>query len=327
MKAAFSVGSGKFEVRDVAAPQPREGEALVRVKACGICGSDKSGLAKATVRETISGHELSGVVEGVDSTDAIAVGQEVIVDPIIPCGECKYCRAERTFLCTHRQGVIGYGVGGGFAECVCVPPRCLYPKPGNIDFAEASMAEPLAVAVGAAHSRSIAALDCVVFGAGAIGTMLAQVLKARGADNVFVVDIDQGHLDVARQLGDFIAINAADGSAWDAIGDAAPKVAYDVVGHSDAVVARALDVLAPQGALVCIGMPNEGALKMDIIEKKALSVIRTEGVSIAEMREAVSLLASGEVNVKPLVTGRFALERIEEAFQASLSGIKVVVEP
>ncbi len=327
MEAAFSLGSGRFEIRNVPTPEPKQGEALVRVKACGICGSDKSGLARPTVREIVSGHELSGVVERVNATDAVAVGQEIIADPIIPCGECKYCKVERTFLCSNRQGVIGYGVGGGFAEYVCIPARCLYPKPTNIDFAEASMAEPLAVAVGAAHLRDVTALDCIVFGAGAIGTMLAQVLKTCGADNVLVVDVNENHLAIARQTGDFITINATDESAWNALEGTEVKVAYDVVGHSSAVTARALDVLPPQGALICIGAPNPGALRLDVIEVKGLSVIRTMGVSIAEMRQAVNLLASGDVHVKPLVTGRFPLERIEEAFQASLGSIKVVVEP
>ena len=327
MKAAFCVGAGKFEIRDVPMPEPAKEEALIRIKACGICGSDKRALASGRASSNIPGHELSGVVERVDSTLGVAKDQEVVADPIIPCGECKYCTAERTFFCTQRRGVIGYGAGGGFAEYVAVPVRCLYPKPANIDFAEASLAEPLAVAVGAAHLRDATAHDCVVFGAGAIGTMLALVLKAEGAGHVYLVDIDEGHLDIAKQLGDFVTINAADESAWAAIEGAAPKVAYDVVGNSRAVTAKAVDILPASGALVLIGAPPEGALDIEMIEKKTLSVIRTQGVSIAEMREAVRLLASGDVNVKPLVTGRFPLERIGDAFQASLTGIKVVVEP
>jgi len=308
-------------------PEPRKGEALVRVKACGICGSDKSALAAVQARNNIPGHELSGVVEYAHSTDDIVIGQEVVADPILPCGECKYCRAGRTSFCRHRKGTIGYGAGGGFAEYVCVPVNCLYPKPANIDFAEASMTEPLGVAINGANLRNPTALDCLVFGAGAIGTMLAQVLKLRGADRVYLADIDEGHLDIARQLGDFVTINAAEQSAWDAIEDADINVAYDVVGRSGTVVAKALEVLNERGALVFIGAQTEGAVSMDTVEKKTLSLIQTEGVSIAEMREAVSLLGSGQVNVRPLITGRFSLEHMEAAFQASLTGIKVVVEP
>lgn len=327
MKAAFCIGSGKFEIRDVPMPEPGEDEALIRVEACGICGSDKRALAGDGSRANIPGHELSGVVEQVAPGLGVAEGQEIVADPIMFCGECKYCAAERTFFCTQRRGVIGYGAGGGFGEYVAVPVRCLYPKPANIDFAEASLAEPLAVAVGAAHLRDVTARDCIVFGAGAIGAALAQVLKVQAADQVYVVDIDDSHLAIARQLGDFVTINATDESAWHALGETAPKVAYDVVGSSRAVTAKALDILPANGALVLIGAPPEGALDIETIESKALSVIRTQGVSIAEMREAVRLLASGDVNVRPLVTGRFPLEGIEDAFQTALTGIKVVVEP
>lgn len=327
MKAAFCIGSGKFEIRDVPRPQPGEREALVRVRACGICGSDKSALARAQARNNIPGHELSGVVEYADPGDDVAIGQEVVVDPVLPCGECKYCKAGRTSFCMHRKGTIGYGAGGGFAEYVSVPLCCLYPKPANIDFAEASMTEPLGVAVNGANLRDATGLDCLVFGAGAIGTMLAQVLKRRGADTVYIADVDEGHLDIARQLGDFVTINARDESAWDAVKDADIKVAYDVVGGSAAVAARALSVLAERGALVFIGAQKEGAVSMATVEERALSLIQTEGVSIAEMREAVSLLGSGQVNVKPLISARFSLDDIEGAFQASLTGIKVVVEP
>ena len=327
MRAAFCVGSGRFEVRDVPRPEPKDDEALIRIRACGICGSDKRALAGEKASANIPGHELSGVVDQVAAGLGVAEGQEVVADPILFCGECKYCAAERTFFCTQRGGVIGYGAGGGFAEYVAAPVRCLHPKPGNIGFAEASLVEPLAVAVGAVRLRDVAAHDCIVFGAGAIGTMLAQVLKARAADQVYVVDIDESHLEIARQLGDFVTINAENASAWDAIGAMAPKMAYDVVGSSHVVTAKALDLLPANGTLVLIGPPPEGALDIEPIEKKTLSVIRTQGVSIAEMREAVRLLAGGDVSVGPLVTGRFPLERIEDAFQASLTGIKVVVEP
>jgi len=327
VKAAFCIGSGKFEIRDVPAPQPRKGQALVRVKACGICGGDKRALAAESVPERISGHELSGVVEQVSSDGGFAVGDEVAVDPVCFCGECKYCRAGRTSLCQNRDGVIGYGAGGGFAEYVCVPVRSLCPKPSAIDFAEASMIEPLGVALRGAGQRDVTTFDCIVFGAGAIGAMLAQVLKLRGADRVYIVDIRESHLDAARQLGDFVTVNARDESPWDALEDADIRAAYDVVGKSSDVLDRAVSLLRPTGALIQIGAHTPGALRMDVLDKKNLTLIRSAGVDIGEIREAADLLGSGQVRVGPLITDRFPLERIEDAFAASLDGIKVVVEP
>lgn len=325
MKAAFCTGPGSFEIRDVPAPEPGAGEALIRVKACGICGSDKRTVNKPS--EKISGHEVSGVVEQVEAAGEIAVGQEVVVDPMITCGECRYCVVGRTFSCLNRRGAIGYGAGGGFSEYVCAPLHCLHRKPANISFAEAAVAEPLAVAVGASQLRDVRAHDCIVFGAGAIGNLLAQVLKVRGARTVFLADINESHLDVARQLGDFVTINAADESAWEAVGDIHPHLAYDVVGGAPDVTARAMAMLPFTGALVQIGAPAPGALDLSTIEGKRLSVIWTQGVSVTEMREAVRLMESGEVKIAPLITGRFPLVRIEDAFAAAMTGIKVIVEP
>ena len=327
MKAAFCTGSGKFEIRDVPRPTPREGEALLRVKACGICGSDKREFSSPSVKDRISGHEVSGVVEQADGSGSIGVGDDVVVDPLCFCGECKYCRLGRTSFCKQLKGVVGYGVGGGFAEYLCAPFTSLCPKPSQIDFAEASMTEPLGVAVRGAAQTDPTGHDCIVFGAGAIGSMLAQVLALRGASRVYVVDIHDTHLAAARQLGDFTTVNARRDADWEAVREADIRVAYDVVGKSTDVLTKAVAVLQRGGALVLIGVQEPGGLRMEDTEAKGLSVIRSAGVHITEMREATDLLGSGQVKVQPLITGRFPLDRIEEAFEASLTGIKVVVEP
>lgn len=327
MKAAFCTGSGKFDIREVARPDPRPGEARLRVKACGICGSDKREFNSANVKDRISGHEISGVVEQTNKAKDIAVGDEVVVDPLCFCGECRYCLLGCTSFCKQPKGVVGYGAGGGFAEHVCVPLTSLCPKPASIDFAEASMTEPLGVALRGASQTDVAGHDCIVFGAGAIGSMLAQVLALRGANRVYVVDIHDTHLAAARQLGDFVTINAGRDADWSVLSDADLRAAYDVVGKSAEVLKKAVAVLQQRGTLVLIGVQEPGVLTMDDIENKTLSLIRSAGVHITEMREAVSLLGSGQVKVGPLITGRFPLDRIEGAFEASLTGIKVVVEP
>ncbi len=328
MKAAYGLGSFRFEIRDVPTPKPTEGQALIRVKACAICGSDKHEHGQPKVADRLSGHEVSGIVEEVVGPDADAQpGDAVALAPLWFCGECKYCAAGRTSSCLRPGGVIGYGKGGGFAEYIVAPVRTLCPKPAALSFREAALTEPLAVAVRGVNMIDVAAHDCIVFGAGAIGLMLAQVLRARGADQVFIVDIDEQHLALARELGPFITIQANGASQWEQLSQGDVRVAFDAVGHAPAVTQKAVEVVKPGGSCVLIGAQDPDVLKATGFERKNVSLLFSVGVHMSEMQEASRLMETGAVDVKPLLTGAFPLDRIADAFEAARKGIKVIVEP
>ena len=328
MKAAYGLGSLRFEIRDTPMPEPTEGQALIEVKACAICGSDKHEHGQAKVADRISGHEISGgVQEVVGAQTDVRPGDEVALAPLWFCGECKYCAAGRTSSCLRPEGVIGYGKGGGFAEHIVAPVRTLCPKPASVSFREAALTEPLAVALRAASLLDVAAHDCIVFGAGAIGLMLAQVLKVRGAGQVYVVDILEEHLALVRALGDFSTIQANDAAEWAKLDRGDVRVAFDAVGRAPAVTQKAVDVVKRGGACVLIGAQDPDVLKATGFERKNVSLLFSVGVHMSEMREASQLMETGRVDVKPLLSGAYPLDRIAEAFEAAQRGIKVIVEP
>lgn len=328
MRAAYGLGSLRFELREIAVPEPTEGQALVRVKACAICGSDKHEHSQAEVADRVSGHEISGVVERVAGTATdLEPGDEVCLAPLWFCGKCKYCAVGRTSSCISPEGVIGYTMPGGFAEYTTAPVRTMCPKPSGISFEQAALTEPLAVAVRAVSILDVAAHDCLVFGAGAIGLMLAQVLKTRGAGQIFLTDIDEGHLELANQLGDFVTLQSDDPAQWRKLEAADIRIAFDAVGNVPAITQRAVERVKPGGACVLIGAQDPDVLAATDFAHKRISLLFSEGVHMSEMDEASRLMQTGEVDLGPLLSGTYPLERIEDAFEAARSGVKVIVEP
>ena len=150
-----------------------------------------------------------------------------MVHPIIGCGECDVCRRGVWDQCKKRR-VVAYGLPGAFAEYVAVPARNLWKKPENISDAEAALAEPLAVAVHGTDLVAPQGKNVLVFGAGTIGLMVAQILAARGAEKVFITDINADHLKVADQLGYMTAFRADQPDAWETISGTDIQIAFDV---------------------------------------------------------------------------------------------------
>src|SRR5271167_1346386 len=199
MKALLLSEYKHLAVADLPEPAPGHGEVLVRVAACGICGSDVHGYDGSSGRRIppiVMGHEAAGRIAklGAGVTE-FAEGDRVTFDSTIYCGDCDPCRRAEVNLCDHRQ-VLGvscpdYRRAGAFAEYVVVPSRVLYRLPDNLSFAEAAMLEAVAVAV---HAVSLAEISpdsaALVIGAGMIGLLVMQALRAAGWSRVFVADID-----------------------------------------------------------------------------------------------------------------------------------------
>ena len=328
MRAAFGLGSCGFELREVPKPVPENGQARIRVEACGICGSDKNEHRKETVAQRISGHEVSGIVEEIAGPEAcgVSLGSRVSLSPLWHCGACRHCQSGRTSFCLNPGGVLGYGKGGGFAEEVAVPVRTMIPIPDGLSPHQTCMTEPLAVAVRAAGLVDVGGQNCTVFGAGTIGLLLGQVLRVRGAHRVWVVDIDTDHLAIAEALG-LTPVQAQNEDIWAELAEDPPGVVFDAVGHVPSIAQKALGLVARDGACVFIGPQDPNAVKASGFERKKISLLYSVGVHISEMAEAVRLMADGQVDVGPLQTGTYPLDQIESAFQAARKGIKVILEP
>src|SRR5271170_2034904 len=211
MKALLLSKYKKLDVTtDMPRPTPGRGEVLIRIAACGICGSDVHGYDGSSGRRIpplVMGHEASGTVAEVgDGVRQFGAGDRVTFDSTVYCGECEYCRAGDVNLCDSRQ-VVGVSCGdyrrhGAFAEYVVVPERIVYRLPDELGFAEAAMLE--AVSVGL-HAVRVAELNggetALVIGAGMIGLLTLQAARAAGCSRVFIADLDPTRLELAREMG------------------------------------------------------------------------------------------------------------------------------
>src|SRR5208283_4219215 len=210
MKALLLSAYKQLDIVNMPAPMPVEDELLIRIRACGICGSDVHGYDGSTGRRLppiVMGHEAAGIVEAVGgAVEDFCPGDHVTFDSTVFCGRCFYCRRGLVNLCDHRE-VIGASTPefrrmGAFAEYVTVPARVAYSLPDNMPFEYAALVEAVSVAVHAMSLTAVALDDTVfVVGAGMIGLLTLQAAKLAGAGRVFVIDLDNSRLKRARDLG------------------------------------------------------------------------------------------------------------------------------
>jgi L-iditol 2-dehydrogenase len=313
MKALLLSKYMQLEMAEVATPAAGAGEVLVRVGACGICGSDVHGYDGSSGRRIppiVMGHEAAGRIAGVGAgVTGLAEGDRVTFDSTIYCGACGYCKRGEVNLCDHRQ-VLGVSCGdysraGAFAEFVVVPARVVYKLPESVSFAEAAMLEAVAVAI---HGVSLAEISAestaLVVGAGTIGVLILQALRAAGCRRVFVSDVDATRLKMAKELG-AAEVLLADGDVVAQIlqrtGGVGVDVAMEAVGRNETVNA-AIASVRKGGTVVLVGnIAPEVTLPL---QKVVTRQIRVQGscASAGEYPEAIKLMASGAIRVKPLIT-------------------------
>ncbi len=309
MRAIVLDRPGSFRVAEVPDPAPRAGEVIVRVDACGICGTDLHILAgefPPTPYPITPGHEFAGqiVAIGQDSTPGLAEGDRVAVDPSLYCGWCRRCRAGRGNLCAN-WGAIGDTVSGAFAEYVAVPAANVYRLPDHVDGQRGAMAEPLACAVhGLRRLGAVMGESAVVVGAGPMGLLLLQLLVRAGSSSVAVVDKVGARLDAARNLGAARAVASAeelDGARFD--------VAVDATGVP-AAIESALGLLDRGGRLLVFGVaPAEAGIAVspfrvyndEITIVGSMAILRSFGA-------AVDLLASRAIDPGPLLSPPLPLD-------------------
>ncbi len=347
MKALLLSSPGALAVVDVDTPSPAAGEVLVRVVACGVCGSDVHGFTGSTGRRIppiVMGHEAAGTVEAVGPGVAdLPVGSRVALDSTVSCGACVYCTTDRENLCTHRQ-VLGVSCGiyrrhGCFAEYVCVPRRILHRIPDSVDFVSAALLEPLTIALHAVNlgDAGPGTRSAVVVGAGTIGLACVAALKARGVRRIAAIDFDGSRLTEARRLGateTFCAgpdagRQAADWGTSSADGDGADLV-IEAVGAT-APVKTAIDAATRGGTVVLVGnvSPSIELPLQQVVTRQ----IRLQGSCCAAgcYPEAIRLVAEKKVDlsgfvsrVAPLVEGPELFARLHRQ-EPGL--VKVVLQP
>ncbi len=265
MKALVLKEYMRLSFEDVPKPVTQRDGVLVRVRACGICGSDVHGMDGSTGRRIppiIMGHEAAGVIAdlGPDAS-GFRVGDRVTFDSTVYCGSCFYCCRGQINLCDKRR-VLGvscedYRWDGAFAEYVAVPQRILYRLPEGISFEQAAMVEPCAIAFHAVARTTVRLGDtAVVVGSGIIGLFVIQALRASGCGKVIAVDVDQQRLELAGRLGADLVLNSARVDIAAAVGEQTDgrgaDLAYEAVGISESLK-TAVASLRKGGALALIG--------------------------------------------------------------------------
>jgi len=326
MKACVLHAVGELRCEEVPNPSPKTDEALLAVRACGVCGSDIPRVfGKGAYRfPTIPGHEFAGeVVDVGPDTDRGLIGKRVAVFPLIPCRKCPLCEIGAYAQCEDYD-YLGSRSDGAFAEYVCAPIWNLIPVPENVSFEEAAMVEPAAVSAHALRQAGIDLGDVVlIFGAGPIGLMLGMWAGIWGAAKTLLLDIDEDRLGFARGLGFEQVFNPSRGNAIDWLKGIAPHGADLVVEASGSLAAFEQCMLSarPFGRVVLMGNP---AGEMKLSQKAYWAILRNElkvrgtwnsifsALPDNEWELALDCMASGRFDVKPLITDRVVLEELPE---------------
>ena len=314
MKALVLKEYNHLVYEEVPEPRINPDEVLVRIKACGICGSDVHGMDGSTGRRIpplIMGHEASGVImeTGANVKD-FSKGDRVTFDSTIYCGTCHFCRLGLINLCDNRR-VLGvscddYRQNGAFAEYVAVPRYILYRLPEMLTFERAALVEPLSVALHAVGRVPLSPDDtAVVVGAGMIGLMVVQALRAAGCGYIVAVDIDRNRLDLAGELG---ADMVLDFNKCDVIrevlkmtGDCGADLAFEVVGIAP-TVKTAVSTLRKGGSLVLVGNLSPVAeLPLQEVVTREVTLYGS-CASCGEYPECLDMIARGAVNVDALIS-------------------------
>ncbi|WCJ60064.1 galactitol-1-phosphate 5-dehydrogenase [Fontisphaera persica] len=343
MKALLLTDYRRLEVADFPAPTPGPDELLVRVRACGICGSDIHGYDGSSGRRIpplIMGHEAAGVVEAVGgAVSRFQPGDRVTFDSTVYCGQCAYCRAGQINLCDRRQ-VLGVSCGeyrrhGAFAEYVVVPERTAVALPEDLSFVHAALVEPVSIAVHAVNRLPIRLGDsAAVVGTGMIGLLVVQALRLAGCGKIVALDVEPRKLALARELGADAALDARDPEAPAQVaamtGGRGVDVAVEAVGAA-APVQLAIRCLRKGGALGLVGnvTPNI-ELPLQAVVTRELTLYGS-CASQGEYPACLELLRRGAMRVEPLISARIPLEAapqwFERLYQREPGLLKVIVEP
>jgi L-iditol 2-dehydrogenase len=312
MKALLLSEYRRLVVAELAVPEPGPGEVLIRVAACGICGSDVHGYDGSSGRRIppiVMGHEAAGTIARIgEGVSGWAVGDRVTVDSTIYCGQCAPCLRGQINLCDRRE-VLGVSCGeyrryGAFAEFVVVPARIMHGLPETLSFSEAALLEAVAVAMHAVALVPIAAgSTALVVGAGTIGLLLQQALRLAGCERVFVADVDATRLKLSRELGATKTLSATEylHQQIAELTGGGVDVAVEAVGKTE-TIKTAIDCTRKGGNVVLVGnISPEITLPLQKVVSRQL---RLQGscASAGEYPEAIRHLASGEIRVKPLIT-------------------------
>jgi L-iditol 2-dehydrogenase len=345
MKVARFHGPGDVRIEDAPEPVTGPGDLTIRVRNCSTCGTDVKIYRHGhhhIVPPRVLGHEIAGeVVEVGDGVTGWRPGDRVQVIAAIPCGQCAECRRGAMTVCPNQES-MGYHYDGGFAEYMRVPAKVLAVDgvnriPDGLDYAPASVTEPLACVLnGQELARVGGGDDVVVIGAGPIGCLHVRLARARGAARVFLVDLSPARLKLAADIVRPDAALAADTDPVAAVRELTGGRGADVVitaAASGRAQEQAVQMAARQGRISFFGgLPKDNpviALDSNLVHYQELTIVGANGSSPRHNADALALIASGTIPAADLITHRLGLDHVLDALSLVEHGeaIKVTIEP
>jgi alcohol dehydrogenase, propanol-preferring len=338
MRAAIFHGPGEpLRIEDIAVPVPQPDEILVKVAGCGVCHTDLHYLDHGTPTfkqpPMVLGHEIAGTVASPDPTGRLAEGDAVLLPAVLSCGSCTACRTGRENICAHSI-MLGNNVDGGYAEYIAVRAKDVFPLPPEIPLVDAAIiADALTTPYHAVVNRGrVTPGDhVVVIGCGGVGLNVVQMAATLGA-RVIGVDTSQQKRDWARRLGAEVALDPAetrvDRATREFTGGGA-DVVFEAVGKPE-TQELAVSCTRTGGRVVLVGYsPDTMTLNSGRVMFRELEVIGSLGCRPVDYPRVIELVRQGRIRMTDLVTNRYPLESIGEAFDALRGGsaIRSVVVP
>ncbi len=330
-RAAVLYGAQDIRVDDRPLPEPGETDVLVSMRSGGICGSDMHYFAEGrngtnVLRQpTVLGHEGAGVVVAAGARASVAVGTPVVIEPAVPCGVCASCLAGRYNVCPDGYCFGSPPTDGLFSQSVVVPAASVHELPAAVPPEIGAVIEPLAVAVWAVERAEVAAGHRVLItGAGPIGLLVLQVALAAGAAEVIVTDVNDARLAVATALGASQVVNTAreplDATGIDRLIECS---------GSPAALAGGILTLRPAARATVVGQarPTIDGLPLGFLQRYEIDLVTAFRYANA-FPTAIRLAASGEVDVRSVITATFPLERVADALVAPVAdptNLKVLI--
>jgi len=313
----------KIEIREVAKPVPQEGEVLLEIKRIGICGSDIHayyGKHPYISCPIVQGHEFSGrVVELGKGVSEFKIGDRVTVRPQLTCGHCYQCLHGDYHICENLK-VIGCQSNGAAQEYFAVPKDLVVKLPDSVDYDLGAMIEPLAVGVHAAGRVSkLKNHNILVLGAGPIGNLTAQAVKALGASSVMIADISDVRLEIAKKCGiDFVVNNIKSDLSKEIkekFGEAKADAIIECVGTGK-TINQAISLARKGSEIIVVGVFEEKpVVDFGLIQDRELKVIGSLMYKKEDYETAIDLIQSQKVQLRPLISRRFLLRQYAEAYK------------
>ena len=323
MKQAIVTRPHNIDFREVEVPDIADDEMLVQIKRIGVCGSDVHvyhGKHPLVEYPVIQGHEVSGQVEKVGAkVSGFKPGDKVTVEPQVSCGKCYACTHGMPNVCANLK-VIGFQTPGTAADYFALPERQAVRLPDSMSFEKGAFIEPVSVAVGAVRRGGpVKDKQVLVFGAGPIGILTAQVARAEGASKVVMVDLDDYRLGKARECGLTQTINSKTQSLADEVSNAfagnGPDISFECVG-AEASMADAVVQTNQGGTIVIVGVfPGRIPIDVNLVQEKLQRLVGSARYLVDDYRKSIELVESEALQLDPMITHRLDFAEFEEAYR------------